>query len=272
MAITRRLLGALLLLGTIPFVSLVDTSIQPADALRVVSYNIKHGRGNDNSVDLERTAAVIRAQRPDIVGLQEVDDRAERSGQVPQAEQLGKSLGLHHAFGRFMDFQGGAYGMAILTRFPIERTQEVRLPDGNEPRIALSVRVKLPDDGGPSLQALTIVNVHFDWVRDDTFRFAQAEALTKYLDDLKTPYILLGDFNDVPESRTLALFRERAGEAAKSEDNRFTFSSTEPAREIDYIFFAPAAAWHARAVTVVDERLASDHRPVVAVLEKKPNR
>jgi endonuclease/exonuclease/phosphatase family metal-dependent hydrolase len=263
MAITRRLFGALLLLGTRPFGSLADTSIQPADALRVVSYNIKHGRGNDGVVDLERTAAVLRAQRPDIVGLQEVDDRAERSGKVAQAEQLGKSLGLHHAFGRFMDFQGGAYGMAILTRFPIEETQDVRLPEGNEPRIALSVRVTLPDGS-----LLTIVNVHFDWVRDDRFRYAQAETLTRYLDDLKTPYILLGDFNDVPASRTLALFRERAGEAAKPENNRFTFSSTEPAREIDYIFFAPAAAWRAREVNVTDERLASDHRPVVAVLER----
>lgn len=263
MAITRRLFGALLLLGSIPLGSLFDTPNPPADALRVVSYNIKHGRGNDNSVDLERTAAVIRAQRPDIVGLQEVDDRAERSGKVAQAEQLGKSLGLHHAFGQFMDFQGGAYGMAILTRFPIEGTQEFRLPEGNEPRIALSVRVTLPD-GTP----LTIVNVHFDWVRDDRFRFAQAEALTKYLDDLKMPYILLGDFNDVPESRTLALFRDRAGEAAKPEADRFTFSATEPSREIDYIFFAPAAAWHSREVRVIDERLASDHRPVVAVLER----
>jgi endonuclease/exonuclease/phosphatase family metal-dependent hydrolase len=262
MAITRRLFGVLLLLGTIPLGSLADTSNQPAGALRVVSYNIKHGRGNDDVVDLERTAAVVRAQRPDIVGLQEVDDRAERSGRVPQAAQLGKSLGLHHAFGRFMDFQGGAYGMAILTRFPIEGTQEVSLPEGNEPRIALSVRVRLPDE-----RLLTIVNVHFDWVRDDTFRYAQAEALTKYL-ALTTPYILLGDFNDVPASRTLALFRERAGEATKPEANRFTFSATQPLREIDYIFFAPAAAWRAREVTVIDEPLGSDHRPVVAVLER----
>lgn len=266
MGITRRLFTALLLPGAVTLASPVETSIQPADALRVVSYNIKHGRGNDDIVDLERTASVIRAQRPDIVGLQEVDDRAERSGRVPQAAQLGKSLGLHHAFGRFMDFQGGAYGMAILTRFPIEARQDVWLPEGNEPRIALSVRVRLPDGS-----LLTIVNVHFDWVRDDTFRYAQAEALTKYLDALTMPYILLGDFNDLPASRTLALFRERAGEAAKPEANRFTFSATEPSREIDYIFFAPAAAWRAREVTVVDERLASDHRPVVAVLDRKSN-
>jgi endonuclease/exonuclease/phosphatase family metal-dependent hydrolase len=111
------------------------------------------------------------------------------------------------------------------------------------------------------------VNVHFDWVRDDGFRFAQAETLTKYLDALETPVILLGDFNDLPESRTLALFRSRFGEAAKPEGDRFTFSATDPRREIDYIFFSPITAWKVREVRVIDERVASDHRPVLAVLE-----
>ena len=254
-------IGALLLAALL--IPTGAPALQPGDELRVLTYNIKHGRGNDNVVDLERTAAVIRTQKPDIVGLQEVDDRAERSGRVAEAAHLGKLLELNHAFGRFMDYQGGAYGMAILSRFPIEATEDVRLPDGNEPRVALSVRVKLPDG-----QPLTVVNVHFDWVRDDGFRFAQAEALTKYLDALKTPYVLLGDFNDVPESRTLALFKSRAGEAVKPERDRFTYSSTEPSKEIDYIFFAPAPAWRAREVRVIDERVASDHRPVLAVLER----
>lgn len=238
------------------------SAVPMADTLRVVSYNIKHGRGNDNIVDLERTAGVLRALSPDIVGLQEVDDLATRSGGVPQSERLGQLTGLHHAFGRFMDFQSGAYGLGVLTRYPVVATHSVRLPDGNEPRVALAVEVRLPS-GRP----LTIVNVHFDWVRDDGFRYAQAEALTKYLDALTMPYVLLGDFNDVPESRTLALFKARAREAVKPAGDRFTFSSIEPVREIDFIFAAPAAAWEARDVRVIDEPVASDHRPVVAVLQ-----
>jgi endonuclease/exonuclease/phosphatase family metal-dependent hydrolase len=99
----------------------------PQDAdVRVDSYNNKHGLGNDNVLDLDRTAAVLRAQRPDIVGLQEVDDRATRSGGVPQAERLGELLGMGHAFGKFMDYQGGAYGMAILTRYPIVSSRSIR--------------------------------------------------------------------------------------------------------------------------------------------------
>jgi endonuclease/exonuclease/phosphatase family metal-dependent hydrolase len=240
-------------------------SLAPVETtIRVVSYNIKHGRGNDNVVDLPRTAGVLRALMPDIVGLQEVDREAERSRKVDEARMLGESLGLQHAFGRFMDFQGGAYGLGILSRFPITQSREVRLPDGNEPRVALAVDVRLPD-GRP----LTIVNVHFDWVGDDGFRFAQAQKLTEFLDGLKQPYILLGDFNDEPGSRTLGLFTSRAAEAAKPRDNRFTFSSTEPVKEIDFIFLAPRAAWTAGEVRVIDEKLASDHRPLLGVVTLK---
>jgi endonuclease/exonuclease/phosphatase family metal-dependent hydrolase len=55
--------------------------------------------------------------------------------------------------------------------------------------------------------------------------------------------------------------------ARKPEDNRFTFPAPEPAREIDFVFYAPASAFAAREVRVIDERVASDHRPVLAVLE-----
>lgn len=232
-----------------------------ATDIRVVSYNIKHGRGNDNTVDLARTAAVLRALTPDIVGLQEVDLLAERSGKVDEARALGEALGLHHAFGKFMDFQGGGYGMGVLSRFPITRSQELRLAEGNEPRVALVVDVRLPDE-----RALTMVNVHFDWVRDDAFRFAQARQVAEFLDGLTHPYVLLGDFNDEPGSRTLELFTARAAEASKPRDNRLTFSSTAPVREIDFIFMAPREAWTVSEVRVIDEKMASDHRPLLGVL------
>ena len=249
---------------TAALAAVVWMGAQSSTDLRVVTYNIKHGQGMDGAVDLERTAAVLRPLRPDVVGLQEVDDRATRSGSVAQAERLGQLLGLQNAFGKFMDYQGGAYGLAVLARHPIMKSEAVRLPDGNEPRVALVVEIRLPDGGH-----VAVVNVHFDWVRDDAFRFAQADALTKRLDTLPIPYVLIGDFNDVPESRTLGLFRARAAEARKPSGASFTFPSTEPVREIDHVFFAPAAAFTPREVRVIDERVASDHRPVLAVLARR---
>jgi gamma-glutamyltranspeptidase / glutathione hydrolase len=234
-------------------------------SLRVVSYNIRHGRGMDGVVDLERTAAALRRLLPDVVALQEVDDAVERSGGVRQSARLGEMLGMHDAFGSFMDYQGGRYGLSILSRYPIRNVRVLRLTEGNEPRVALAVDVQQP-----GAQAITVVNVHFDWVRDDGFRFTQATEVARFLDALDGPWILAGDLNDEPGSRTVELFRERALEAEKPLERRFTFSSTDPVKEIDFIFAAPAAAWAARSVDVVHETVASDHFPVVAALEYRP--
>jgi len=240
------------------------TAARTDTPLRVVTYNIRHGRGMDNRVDLPRTAAVLRAQTPDIVGLQEVDQRVTRSDGVAQADSLGRLLGMHAAFGAFMDYQGGQYGMGILSRHPIARVFPIRLPDGNEPRIALLVDVALPNG-----DTISVVNVHFDWVGNDTLRYAQATALTRVLDTLRTPYVLLGDFNDEPGSRTVALFTSRAREMKKPVSDHFTFSSTAPTKEIDFIFAAPAGTWRDGAARVVSEAVASDHRPVVTTLQRR---
>jgi endonuclease/exonuclease/phosphatase family metal-dependent hydrolase len=230
--------------------------------LRVASYNIRHGRGMDDRVDLARIADVLRRLGADVIALQEVDEGVERSGGEDQAARLGRMLGMSHAFGSFMDYQGGRYGMAILSRFPLRSVDPVRLTDGNEPRVALAVEI-----AGPGSTTITVVNVHFDWVADDGFRFTQAGEVGRYLDAISNPWILIGDFNDQPGSRTLDLFHARAIEAAKPADRRFTFPATAPAREIDYVFVSPADAWTIRKVEVVNETIASDHRPVLVDLE-----
>ena len=230
------------------------------EVLRVVTYNIRHGRGMDDVVDLEHTADVLRRLEPDVVGLQEVDVGVERSGAEDQPEVLGRLLDMEHAFGAFMDYQGGEYGMAILSRHPIVEVRAVELPQGNEPRVALAVEIATPQG-----RRVPVINVHFDWVSDDGYRFAQASELARYLEALPSPFILLGDFNDVPDSRTMELFRTLADEARKPADDRLTFSSTDPRREIDYIFAGPPGAGRFTHTEVIDEPLASDHRPVVAV-------
>lgn len=229
--------------------------------LRVVSYNIRHGAGMDDRVDLARTAGALRALEPDLVALQEVDNGVARSGGIDQAKELGTALGMHHAFGSFMDYQGGRYGMAILSRLPIRHQRVIQLPPGDEPRIALLVEVETEDGA-----LVSLISVHFNWVHDDVLRFAQAETLCRELDALTTPYLVVGDFNDEPGSRTLALFEARARQAVKPDGARFTFPSQAPEKEIDFVYAAPKEKWDVGEVRVVDERMASDHRPVLAVL------
>lgn len=233
----------------------------PSPELRVVSYNIRHGAGMDGRVDLARTAAVLQALAPDLVALQEVDERVKRSGGVDQAQELGKALGMQARFTSFMDYQGGRYGLAILSRLPIRATRTIPLPPGDEPRAALLVEVELANGA-----TVALVCVHFNWIADDTVRFDQARTLCASLDALPTPYLVVGDFNDQPGSRTLQLFAERTLGAAKPDDARFTFPADAPRKEIDFVQAGPAARWQVRNVRVVDEAMASDHRPLLAVL------
>src|SRR5919112_1822972 len=92
------------------------------ETLRVMSYNIQYGHEGLDSV-----ADVIRAEKPDIVGLQEVDVHwNERSNFVDQAELLAKSTGMNYRFARIYQLPGSdpskpprEFGVAVLTRHPI---------------------------------------------------------------------------------------------------------------------------------------------------------
>ena len=230
---------------------------------RVLAYNIKHGRGNDGAVDLERTARVIRRLNPDVVALQEIDNKATRSGNIDEAKRLGELTGLtHHAFGRFMDFQGGEYGMAIISRFPLSDVTDLRLPDGAEPRTSLVATVGAP-------QPFRLASVHF--YATEQQRLAQAKTLLEFLDQRQDiPQIIAGDFNSKPDSPVLKLFTDWTI-PDKSEDH-FTFSSDKPRVEIDFILHRPDAAFLVDEIDVIDEPVASDHRPVTADFSVVPER
>lgn len=90
--------------------------------LRVLSYNIHHGRGIDDQVDLERLAKVINDCQPDLVALQEVDNGTQRTNGVDQTAELARLTGLHAQFARQIDFEGGQYGQALLSLAAIGST------------------------------------------------------------------------------------------------------------------------------------------------------
>lgn len=88
----------------------------PALTLRVLSYNIHHGRGTDNQVDLARIAKVISDSQADLVALQEVDHGTRRTGGVDQTSELGRLTGMHSQFCKQIDYDDGEYGQALLSR------------------------------------------------------------------------------------------------------------------------------------------------------------
>ena len=151
--------------------------------LRVLSNNIKHGHGMDGKVDISRAADLINRLKPDLVVLQEIDNGAERSGRQDQMAVLSDLTGLHARFGPFMPYQGGHYGIGLMSRFPILESKNHVLPEGAEPRSALEARVQLPN-----AEELLLCSVHL--YRSLEERLAQARALVTLSESLETPMIL----------------------------------------------------------------------------------
>src|SRR5262245_1523562 len=132
--------------------------------IRVLTYNIHHGEGPDGRIDLPRLAEVIANAASDLVALQEVDEGTARAGGVHQVAELGRLTRMHHAFGQTMEFQGGGYGVGVLSRWrllSVENQPLPRTPD-REPRTALTVWVS----PGRHLPRLTFTSTHFDSGRD----------------------------------------------------------------------------------------------------------
>lgn len=230
---------------------------QTARTLRVLTYNIHHGEGTDRQFDYERLAKVINDLNPDIVALQEVDRRTDRVSGIDQAALLGKLCKMHHAFGQAMPYQNGQYGEAILSRFPIEKTLVHPLPydPGREPRAAIEVRVQV-DGIGP----VVFVGTHLCH-QDNELRTQQTGRIKQLLaKEDGPPVILAGDFNARPGSDPMNVLLE----------NGWT-DVVAPRSRIDYILVRASDPWQVKKVIIVDEPVASDHDPVLAILEWQGN-
>lgn len=257
------------------FVTSLLLTLYPARAaeevLRVLCYNIHYGQGNDGVYDLERLAAVIKAVDPDIVALQEVDVMVRRSGQVHQAEELGKLTGLGVYYGPTQHYEGGLFGNAILTKLPVSRVWIQPLPyteatpeSTTYPRGFVAVTVKTP--GGKDVR---VVSTHFQHnVEED--RVAEAEAVNRHLavESEKIPTILAGDINAVPDSEPMKVLLTKWTNAIDPEAAP-TVPSKDPKSRIDYIFHRQGDPFEVVETRVIAEEMASDHRPVFAVLRVK---
>jgi len=230
------------------------------DTLRILAYNTHHGEGMDGVLNLGRIAEVISAVEPDLVTLQEIDRQVERTGGVDQAGAYSALTGLEPIFGDFMEYQGGQYGMALLSRLPILDWTNHRLPPGAEPRSALTARLRLPGSG----REVVISGIHF--YRTEEERLAQARSLMDALRNEEGLVILAGDFNSTPGSVVMELL-ETEWAVAQKEGSPFTFPADGPAREIDFILVRPKSGFRILEHRVLDEEVASDHRPILLVLE-----
>jgi endonuclease/exonuclease/phosphatase family metal-dependent hydrolase len=226
--------------------------------LRVLTYNVHHCEGTDGKLDVERIAQVILAAKPDVVALQEVDVKAKRTGEVDQVARLRELTKMHAAFGAAIPLQGGEYGNAVLSRWPITESKNYALPkdpEGRSPekRAVVTCRIT-PDNGLPELIFASTHLCH----QVAAAREKQAAVLNETLsaDPATAPVVLAGDFNALTPSASMqALLTKRWVDA------------TAKVSKIDFVLLRTGDPWRVVEAVTLDEVVASDHRPVLAVLE-----
>lgn len=233
--------------------------------LRVLSYNIHHAEGVDGKLDVPRIANVIRNSGADLVALQEVDRRATRTEKVDQPAELARLTGMKVLFEKNIDFQGGEYGNAILTRFDVLSHRNHTMPrhENGEQRGALEAQIQLPKPHG----SLLFVSTHLDHRSDPGERLASARLLeTKFKNRSGLPAILAGDLNTELKSDVMKIFLS-SWHNSNGLVPKPTVPVSKPLRQIDFVLTRPQDRWRTVSVTVLDEKIASDHRPVLVVLE-----
>lgn len=246
------------------------TATKPETAsttLRVMTYNIQHGAGADNKIDLQRTAEAIKREKPDIVALEEVDRGVARTSRRNLPLELQFMTGMNVYFTNNFHFQGGEYGNAVLTRFPVlmQTNTYYKMIRPNEQRGIIQM---ILDVHG---RKVLFMATHIDYRQDNTERLlnvAQIKEIIKQYPGL--PIILCGDFNDFPGSTVYSEMRKSFSDTWHLVGNGkgLTYPSPEPKQRIDYIWISPDKTIQPLIAWVPDTK-ASDHRPFVAEFRLK---
>lgn len=263
LSLRQWLHGLTLLLVVAVFNIGCQSASNPSESktFRVMTYNIHHGEGLDGKVDLLRIAQLIKEEGADIVALQEVDKGVERTQRRDLPAELAALTGMTCVFSNNYHYQGGEYGNAVLTRFPVLRgtNRHYKMLRPGEQRGILQLVLKVHG------REVLFMNTHIDYRADDSERWSNVGEIEELLKQYAgVPMIMCGDFNDTPESRVCRRIGESFNDTwtLVGQGDGFTIPVKQPRKRIDYIWLSkdkiiePLKAW-------VPYSEASDHLPVV---------
>ena len=229
-------------------------SAHSQDYLKLMSYNIRNAKGMDNVRNVQRIANVINNEAPDVVAVQELDSMTTRSNQTYVLAEIAERTQMHASYAPAISFQGGKYGIGILSKEKPLDIQTFPLPGREEERMLMVAEFK----------DYFFACTHLSLTEED--RLASLEIIKNSVCTSHKPFFLAGDLNDKPESEFIKALQQDF--QILTNVKQATFPAPEPTETIDYI-----AVWKQRTndlVTlssqVVEEPLASDHRPITVTL------
>lgn len=236
-----------------------------------MTYNVHGCVGVDRRLDVERIARVIARENVDAVALQELDVERTRSGNRNQPRLLADQLGMHLEFLKARDCDGGHYGNAVLSRYPIETVRSACLPRVNdqlEPRALQWVRLLAP--GRP----INLLNTHLGLDSRERMLHTETVLGRDWIAEASQSgaTVLCGDFNAMPRSLVYQKLTRSLRDAQLLVPHKraalATFPSLLPIMRIDHVLVSEQLS--VRSCGVVrgwQARMASDHLPIVAELE-----
>jgi len=242
---------------------LLAGTVYAQDTLRVkvMTYNLRFGE----LASLEDLAAHIKSFRPDFVSLQEVDCKTNRKRSPHQAgkdfiSELAYCTGMFGLYGKTINYEGGYYGIGILSKYPYISVQKTMLPwpvKMNEPRALLEGLFEMGKD------TLVFASTHLD-VKLANTREIQSEFINEHFKNSVYPVIIGGDFNATPSSKAIKENMLKNWFLGTNDD--LTIPAWRPAEKIDYIFTRPKKGWKVVRTQTIQSGL-SDHLPIITELE-----
>ena len=219
-----------------------------------MTYNIRNAKGMDGVCNFQRIANVISNEAPDVVAIQELDSMTTRSGQKFVLNEIAERTQMHASYAPAISFQGGKYGIGILSRKKPLGIHSYPLPGREEARMLMVAE----------FEDYFFACTHLSLTEED--RLASLDIIKKSVGKSDKPYFLAGDLNDKPDSKFIKALQQDF--QILTNLKKPTFPATEPTETIDYI-----AAWKHRtnnfanlSAQVHEEPLASDHRPLTVQL------
>lgn len=248
----KLIISTLLVLVATVFVAPVQA--RRVHKVRLTSYNIQHGKGMDGRIDYDRQARILRKAHADVAAIQEVDSATRRCEGLYSLGEIGRKAKMYATFAPTIKYQGGKYGIGILSKKRPLSVHRIPLPGREEPRMLLVAEFK----------HYVVACAHLTLTDED--RMASLPLIVAEASKWQKPFLIMGDLNDEPGMPFYNEMQKHFLFLNPSYDK--TFPADKPNICIDHVaIFKPTATpeftlsyYH----TWVGEEDYSDHRPLHA--------
>lgn len=223
---------------------------------QLMTYNVKNGAGMDGVTDYARTASVIIHEKPDVVAIQELDSVTGRSKGAYVLDELAKQTGMHATYAPAIDYDGGKYGIGILSKKQPLHVYRYALPGREEARALLVVEFK----------KYVYACMHLSLTEED--RIASLPIIREATSGFDKPVFIAGDWNDTPDSPFIQEMQKDF--RILSPTDQLTCPADEPKACIDYIAVKKGCKpkHFAFFSYIAPASVESDHRPVNVFIKR----